>query len=156
MCPTIRKLLNANVSARFFSLFYATCILHLVTTRMPYSRITAPECYSSSTGEDYRGRLAVTVNGNICQMWSRQRQHLSESGIDPHNPSLEENYCRNPDPVSRSRPWCLVLDETTFGITWEFCDVAPCQGGTLHMHYICHLSLVSLNVGTFKKIKLNS
>ncbi len=88
------------------------------------------ECYHSSAGEDYRGRLAVTVNGNICQMWAKHEQNLSGSGIDPHDPALEENYCRNPGGESKSRPWCYVLDQTTFDVAWEVCDIAPCQGGT--------------------------
>jgi len=35
----------------------------------------------------------------------------------------EHNYCRNPDPVFKSKVWCYTTDPNK---EWEYCDVPTC------------------------------
>uniref|UniRef100_A0A452GR28 Kringle domain-containing protein n=1 Tax=Gopherus agassizii TaxID=38772 RepID=A0A452GR28_9SAUR len=78
-----------------------------------------PQKCLSGNGEDYRGKIGVTVSGNTCQRWSAQFPH--KHGRTPESypcKALEENYCRNPD--GEIKPWCYTTNSTT---RWEYCNI---------------------------------
>uniref|UniRef100_A0A3Q2ZA38 Kringle domain-containing protein n=1 Tax=Kryptolebias marmoratus TaxID=37003 RepID=A0A3Q2ZA38_KRYMA len=66
----------------------------------------------------YRGTIAVTESGKTCQSWSAQTPHKHNRTPDNY-PSLENNYCRNPD--NERKPWCYTTDPET---RWEFLFVS--------------------------------
>ncbi|XP_054826131.1 plasminogen isoform X2 [Eublepharis macularius] len=73
-------------------------------------------------GEDYRGTVAVTVSGAVCQSWSAQEPH--KHSRTPENypcKGLDENYCRNPD--GETSPWCYT---TSPNKRWEYCNIPKC------------------------------
>ncbi|XP_072049112.1 uncharacterized protein [Amphiura filiformis] len=82
------------------------------------------ECYSDANGADFRGRVAITRTGNVCQKWTEQVPHVHtyytlenfpESGLGDHN------YCRNPDPDDgQGGAWCYTTNEA---IRFEYCDI---------------------------------
>ncbi|XP_048210357.1 plasminogen [Perognathus longimembris pacificus] len=74
-------------------------------------------------GENYRGKVAVTVSGHTCQRWSEQSPH--EHNRTPENfpcKGLDENYCRNPD--GESSPWCYTTNKE---VRWEHCAIPSCE-----------------------------
>ncbi|KAH0622431.1 hypothetical protein JD844_024733 [Phrynosoma platyrhinos] len=75
-------------------------------------------------GEDYRGKIASTINGKTCQEWHLQTPHRHDSFTPQSHPraGLEKNYCRNPD-GDINGPWCYTTDPNT---AWEYCDVPQC------------------------------
>ncbi|XP_072016314.1 uncharacterized protein [Amphiura filiformis] len=81
------------------------------------------ECYTDSTGSDYRGAVHEIIFCNECQAWTAQEPHQHDR--TPQNyPDFglgEHNYCRNPDgePIG---PWCYTTDPK---IRWAYCDVGP-------------------------------
>eukprot|EP00118_Oscarella_pearsei_P010930 m.69812 g.69812 ORF g.69812 m.69812 type:complete len:990 (+) comp35634_c0_seq2:109-3078(+) len=90
--------------------------------------VQTPETFSDSDcyreydrGLSYRGRQNVTANGTACFSWKARRSFIEKapnSGIGNHN------YCRNPSPENRTRPWCFV------GLTlteWDYCQISPCK-----------------------------
>jgi len=80
-------------------------------------------CYNPQTyGEDYRGTKSVTLSGNTCQKWAKQKPHTHEYPPEDY-PELEENYCRNPS-GSEGGPWCYTTESD---IRWEYC-LTPCTG----------------------------
>ncbi|CAL1586589.1 unnamed protein product [Knipowitschia caucasica] len=79
------------------------------------------ECIYCS-GEDYRGKISTTENGNTCQRWDSQKPH--NHGYNPAalpDKYLEENYCRNPD--GDPRPWCFTTNPSK---RWDFCSIPRC------------------------------
>lgn len=52
------------------------------------------------------------------------------------SPSLESNFCRNPDELSDG-PWCYTTDPNT---RWEYCDIPSCTG-RIHKSFILYLIL---------------
>ncbi|XP_020492698.1 plasminogen [Labrus bergylta] len=75
------------------------------------------------SGEDYRGKVATTENGNTCQRWDSQKPN--NHGYNPSalpEKYLEENYCRNPD--GSPRPWCFTTSPTK---RWDFCSIPRCE-----------------------------
>jgi len=74
-------------------------------------------------GSSYRGDVAVTESGRVCQRWDSQLPN--EHNLTPEenpNEGLNHNYCRNPD--GEPGPWCYNA-EGTFP-RWEYCDVPRC------------------------------
>ncbi|XP_071952845.1 uncharacterized protein [Antedon mediterranea] len=78
------------------------------------------ECSHTDNKEDYRGLVAITRSGIVCQNWSATFPHIpretctsaeTEKGLGLHN------LCRNPD--GENGPWCYTLDP---GVRWEECD----------------------------------
>jgi len=72
---------------------------------------------------DYRGTIAETATGRLCQAWGSQIPH-SHDRTPENYPSagLEENYCRNPD--GEPRAWCYTMDEDK---RYELCNVTSCE-----------------------------
>ncbi|XP_029817474.1 plasminogen [Manacus vitellinus] len=98
------------------------CKIPRCTTHPPVSG-PGSQCLSGK-GEDYRGRIAITESGNVCQRWNTQLPH-KHGWIPDRYPckGLEENYCRNPD--GEKRPWCYTINSS---IRWEYCTIPPCDG----------------------------
>ena len=71
-------------------------------------------------GRDYRGHIAMTTTGRICQKWSSQTPHTHPRTPERHPFAGlgDHNYCRNP--ILDPRPWCYTVD---FEERWEYCDV---------------------------------
>ncbi|NXJ59414.1 PLMN protein, partial [Rostratula benghalensis] len=92
-------------------------------TRFDYCNI--PECEVECmhcSGENYRGVVATTVSGLVCQHWNSQQPH--SHGYLPENlpeKDLKMNYCRNPD--GEPRPWCFTTNPNKL---WEYCDIPRC------------------------------
>ncbi|XP_070541654.1 apolipoprotein(a)-like [Ptychodera flava] len=78
------------------------------------------EVYYETDGSDYRGPVATTINGRICQEWTEQSPH-SHSRTPENYPNSglgQHNYCRNPD--GTSTVWCYTTDAS---VRWELCDI---------------------------------
>ncbi|KRX73243.1 Hepatocyte growth factor-like protein [Trichinella sp. T6] len=63
---------------------------------------------------EYRGKIAVTVNGHSCQPWAEKYPHRHQYGAGHFgDETIAEvmNYCRNPD-KSSCGPWCFTTDPT--------------------------------------------
>uniref|UniRef100_A0A8B9TTX2 Kringle domain-containing protein n=1 Tax=Anas platyrhynchos TaxID=8839 RepID=A0A8B9TTX2_ANAPL len=102
------------------------CFTTSPTKRWEYCNIPlsglSSQCISGH-GEDYRGRIAITESGNICQHWNMQFPH-KHGWIPDRYPckGLEENYCRNPD--GEKRPWCYTSNSS---VRWEYCSIPRCK-----------------------------
>lgn len=86
---------------------------------------TAGPTYSclKGKGENYGGKVAVTISGHTCQRWSEQTPH--KHNRTPENfpcKNLDENYCRNPD--GEKRPWCYTNNPE---VRWEYCQIPSCD-----------------------------
>lgn len=86
--------------------------------------VLRPDCVQPGTdkGATYRGDVAVTGSGIVCQRWDSK---LTNSQTYPeHHPSagLDENYCRNPD--GEDGPWCFIEEDAN---TWGYCEVPICS-----------------------------
>ena len=71
--------------------------------------------------------MNTTKSGFTCQRWDSQTPHKHLRNLPKDNPSLENNYCRNPD-QEPDGPWCYT---TTPGKRWDYCDVKLCILGRL-------------------------
>ena len=83
------------------------------------------ECYDKAS--NYRGTIAQTKNGEVCQHWRKNSPHEHTYQDDKTFPdgstAAAHNYCRAPDddPV----PWCYTEDPD---VRWGYCDVPSCGG----------------------------
>ena len=98
----------------------------------PYNHCFAAKKWGTH-GENFRGRVATTASGLVCQRWAFQwpHTHLSTPEALP-DAGLTDNYCRNPpridettgQPVPGSTthtgPWCFTADPAT---RYALCDV---------------------------------
>ncbi|XP_072048555.1 prothrombin-like, partial [Amphiura filiformis] len=81
------------------------------------------ECYSDANGGDYRGRVAITRSGNVCQKWTEQVPHVhTYYTLENYPESLgDHNYCRNPYPDDGpGGAWCYTTNEE---VRFEYCDI---------------------------------
>ncbi|KAI8500095.1 hypothetical protein Bbelb_224120 [Branchiostoma belcheri] len=84
------------------------------------------ECMEGD-GETYRGTVAHTVTGLVCQPWDSHSPH-AHYHLTPFwypQAGLDGNFCRNPD--GSGGPWCYTMDPD---VRWEYCDVPTCDDGT--------------------------
>jgi len=74
--------------------------------------VLRPDCVQPGTdnGASYRGDVAVTKDGNVCQRWDSKYLGTSLYPDKYPDAGLDENYCRNPD--SDSGPWCFITEGT--------------------------------------------
>ncbi|XP_035694564.1 uncharacterized protein LOC118428574 [Branchiostoma floridae] len=73
-------------------------------------------------GSTYRGEVAVTHSGRVCQEWDAWEPHFTWYGSFWYPESgLDKNYCRNPD--GQSGVWCYTMDPDK---EMELCDVPKC------------------------------
>uniref|UniRef100_A0A8C3R541 Kringle domain-containing protein n=1 Tax=Cyanoderma ruficeps TaxID=181631 RepID=A0A8C3R541_9PASS len=121
MCSYPEKDLRMNYCRNPDGELRPWCFTTNPNKRWEYCNI--PRCNSqclSGKGEDYRGRIAVTESGNVCQHWNTQSPH-QHVFLFPVLRGLQENYCRNPD--GEKKPWCYT---TNSSIRWEYCIIPPC------------------------------
>nr|XP_055041453.1 plasminogen-like [Misgurnus anguillicaudatus] len=81
-----------------------------------------PEDCMHSTGEDYRGKINITLSGDTCQRWDSQTPHTH--GYTPSafpGKFLEDNYCRNPN--QWPRPWCYTTNPSK---STDYCSIPHC------------------------------
>mgnify|MGYP006073379773 CR=1 FL=1 len=81
---------------------------------------------SKGLGNDYRGTVSKTIQGETCQNWTQQSPHKHTRTLEnyPGSGLGDHNYCRNPD--GESGPWCYTTkkgDER--GTRWQLCDTDP-------------------------------
>uniref|UniRef100_A0A8C7XRA7 Hepatocyte growth factor n=1 Tax=Oryzias sinensis TaxID=183150 RepID=A0A8C7XRA7_9TELE len=78
------------------------------------------------TGQSYRGRRSVTVNGILCQAWASPIPHEHKFMSKKFKKSdLRENYCRNPD-NSTVGPWCFTTDPRP-QLRHQECGIPQCS-----------------------------
>ncbi|XP_064169644.1 prothrombin [Anguilla rostrata] len=77
---------------------------------------------SSGIGVNYQGDRSVTVSGRLCQYWTSKFPHRITEFNVTLDPTLIQNYCRNPD-NSPTGPWCFTRDAT---VRREPCAVPIC------------------------------
>ncbi|XP_071947359.1 hepatocyte growth factor-like isoform X2 [Antedon mediterranea] len=65
------------------------------------------ECRVTESGEDYRGIVAITRNGRVCQEWRSNTPHSHPVIQDPDKGIGDHNLCRNPDGKAGG-PWNIV------------------------------------------------
>ena len=66
----------------------------------------------------YIGEVDTTKSGERCQNWSVQRPHKHGRAMGDHN------YCRNPNPGERDRPWCLTNNDKK---RHDYCEIRNCE-----------------------------
>ncbi|XP_077267025.1 uncharacterized protein LOC143900014 isoform X4 [Temnothorax americanus] len=76
-------------------------------------------------GNQYAGKANVTISGNKCLPWADERiaHHLRINVINKEirDRLQTHNYCRNPNPIKESRPWCFTETGKR-----EYCDIPAC------------------------------
>ena len=91
-----------------------------------------PECYTMENGEDYRGTVATTEDGETCMNWSTLSpgQRVSTE-THPDKGLGEHNYCRNPDHTN-GRTWCYTSHR------WDRrdCDIGQPKASCIGMCYV--------------------
>ncbi|XP_011067081.1 PREDICTED: uncharacterized protein LOC105153749 isoform X4 [Acromyrmex echinatior] len=76
-------------------------------------------------GNQYTGKANVTISGNECLSWADKRI-VHQLRINVVNKEIRDklemhNYCRNPNPIKESRPWCFTGTGKR-----EYCDIPAC------------------------------
>ncbi|XP_018372656.1 PREDICTED: uncharacterized protein LOC108767342 isoform X3 [Trachymyrmex cornetzi] len=76
-------------------------------------------------GNQYTGKANVTISGNECLSWADERI-VHQLRINVVNKEIRDklemhNYCRNPNPIKESRPWCFIGTGKR-----EYCDIPAC------------------------------
>jgi len=80
--------------------------------------------YQDRDGSDYRGRIAHTVSGKMCQRWDSQSPNAHKQTSEfKEGSGLDENYCRNPDRSEGA--WCYNGEGNN--PRWEYCDIPRCH-----------------------------
>lgn len=74
------------------------------------------DCYVDK-GADYQGLKEFSASGRTCANWLDQKEGPTGKGIGNHN------YCRNPTPGKKNKPWCFTADPAK---EWEYCEVSKC------------------------------
>jgi len=86
------------------------------------SKCPPSECFVGK-GETYRGFRNTTRSGQKCQNWNSNWPHKPHSCCTPtRDPSLQSNYCRNPD--DEAEPWCYTMDRDK---RFEYCGIPKCS-----------------------------
>ena len=104
----------------------------LTSSLFQFLYVAISDCYTIAS--DYRGTIAKTVEGIVCQKWSEN--FPQEHGFHDNKMFSDEwvtaalNYCRSPD--NGTVPWCYTNDSN---VRWDYCDVPICNG-TCALTYI--------------------
>ena len=83
-----------NIFSPHFLVYCVKCVLD--NTFLCWT--DSNQCRETTEGKEYRGTMAKTRTGIICQCWNSQSPHSHSftPSTHPHS-GLEKNYCRNPD-----------------------------------------------------------
>ena len=75
--------------------------------------------------EDYRGKMAETINGATCQKWTSQApyEHSWTPESYPDAGLGDHNYCR--DPGGHGLPWCYTIGDTRWNWCFNECTPKP-------------------------------
>uniref|UniRef100_A0A8C5B761 trypsin n=1 Tax=Gadus morhua TaxID=8049 RepID=A0A8C5B761_GADMO len=94
-----------------------------------FCQVDPDDCYEGD-GEDYRGNVTETEDGDECLYWNSH--FILENGANPFS-DLEDtdglgphNFCRNPD--GDTKPWCFIRKGRK--LRWDYCDVEQCAEPT--------------------------
>ncbi|XP_032881599.1 plasminogen isoform X1 [Amblyraja radiata] len=99
---------------------WAYCNISRCEGATPVVKVEA-HCYTGK-GQAYRGTVATTISGEVCQQWSSLVPHQhTRTPEDYPCKGLENNYCRNPD--NEKEPWCYTTNPK---VRWEYCPVRKC------------------------------
>ncbi|XP_030235596.1 hyaluronan-binding protein 2 [Gadus morhua] len=95
-----------------------------------FCQVDPDDCYEGD-GEDYRGNVTETEDGDECLYWNSH--FILENGANPFS-DLEDtdglgphNFCRNPD--GDTKPWCFIRKGRK--LRWDYCDVEQCAEPTV-------------------------
>ncbi|KAK2852557.1 hypothetical protein Q7C36_007758 [Tachysurus vachellii] len=95
-----------------------------VIESVKYSKQHDVPCLAKgSNGNEYRGTVSVTSDGEKCLYWDRTQyigRRAVSQGLGKHN------YCRNPD--NSHRPWCWVRGHKQK--VQKFCNIPQCEAKT--------------------------
>ena len=83
---------------------------------------------SSRRGNDYAGKISITMEGYKCQAWHKQSPNKHKIGIfdyefPDYNIYTANNSCRNPTNWYNG-PWCFTAEP---GIKWQRCLIPICN-----------------------------
>ena len=95
-------------------------IITLTLAAISYTADPTETC-SDGNQKDYRGTKSTTQGGLTCQAWASQSPHKHNRSPEDY-PSLEENYCRNPD--KEPAAWCYTTSRYK---RWDVCGVPTCE-----------------------------
>ena len=112
---------------RQYCLLHAeSCLIEVCSPPPPPLPPPVDECLGEPSGHTYRGTLAVTRSGYVCQEWTSDApQPPTYTADDYPNAGLgAHNYCRNPN-LRPQGPWCYT---TNPDVPWEACDLNRCDG----------------------------
>ena len=112
---------------RQYCLLHAeSCLIEVCSPPPPPPPPPVDECLGEPSGHTYRGTLAVTRSGYVCQEWTSDAPHPPTYTADDYpNAGLgAHNYCRNPN-LRPQGPWCYT---TNPDVPWEACDLNRCDG----------------------------
>ncbi|XP_066599757.1 uncharacterized protein teq isoform X5 [Prorops nasuta] len=77
-------------------------------------------------GNQYVGKANVTMSGKECLSWGNDvvahPLTVQVPNRDVRDSLKSHNYCRNPNPIKESRPWCFIGE---YGRR-EYCDIPAC------------------------------
>ncbi|XP_069756072.1 hyaluronan-binding protein 2-like isoform X2 [Narcine bancroftii] len=92
-----------------------------------FCEIDINDCYEDN-GENYRGNISTTEQGNTCLYWSSHlllRKNINILGQQAEENGLgDHRFCRNPD--DDAKPWCF-FKERNERLKWDFCLISQCQ-----------------------------
>ncbi|KAG7212821.1 hypothetical protein KM043_002178 [Ampulex compressa] len=78
-------------------------------------------------GNQYTGKANVTMTGKDCLSWGDDQvaHHLLVNVVnqDTREKLKTHNYCRNPNSLKESRPWCFTGPHGEY----EYCDIPSCS-----------------------------
>ncbi|XP_011309763.1 uncharacterized protein teq isoform X2 [Fopius arisanus] len=120
------ELPERNCSSEYFFWYVEDCASsskgHAYVCKKPYNDIS---CVYGK-GHHYSGNANVTTSGKACLPWNDATVAYALMVNVPdrqvRNKLKDHNYCRNPNPVQESKPWCFT---GTYGEK-EHCDIPAC------------------------------
>jgi len=117
------------------------------------------ECLTTSSGEDYVGRMNHTISGIPCQRWSNTWPNLhpydnikyfADYSTNPYAIVKDvDNYCRTPSLMGSTdvQPWCFTVH---MNVEKEYCDIPRCK--SKRVIYDCYSSQ-RLRFGNVKTVQ---
>ena len=72
-----------------------------------------PECRMTRRGWECQGKMAKTINGDVCELWryvDEEYYYIERENLPDENIDEALNYCRNPTNDSRG-PWCYYKSD---------------------------------------------